>query len=192
MKKLTPHQCLVAGFLCLVTLTLTAPAQSVNQPSEPIPESELGARAGAQYQGDGLSVVPLPEGARLRCVFQKLEGQVAREGLWLVSTVEPQIGEKFRVAALDLYLKGLAAPLPFFPRSSFAYAIGPGPKTVKTAEDLAWQAWEGNPDDEFGQGEMEDPYFSLCFRNHPDPLGKPFQQLASAVARPLLNSQTEL
>ena len=93
---------------------------------------------------------------------------------------------------LDLYLQGLAAPLPFFPRSSFAYTIGPGPKTAKTAEDLAWEAWEGNPDDEFGQGEMEDPYFSLCFRNHPDPLGKSFQQLASAVVRPLLNSQTEL
>jgi len=61
--------------------------------------AELGARAGAQYQGDGLSVVPTPEGARLRCVFQRLEGQVTREGLWLTSTVEPRSGEKFRVVA---------------------------------------------------------------------------------------------
>lgn len=73
-------------------LTPAVPAQSHSQSSEPIPLSELGAKAGAQYQGDGLSVVPTPEGARLRCVFQKLEGQVTREGLWLVSTVEPQTG----------------------------------------------------------------------------------------------------
>jgi exodeoxyribonuclease V gamma subunit len=33
---------------------------------------------------------------------------------------------------LELYLKGLAAPLPFFPKSSFAYAIGPGPKSNPT------------------------------------------------------------
>jgi exodeoxyribonuclease V gamma subunit len=95
-------------------------------------------------------------------------------------------------ALLDLYFKGLAAPLPFFPKSSFAYAIGPGPRTTKSAEDLAWEAWEGDPDDEFGQGDLEDPYFNLCFRNHPDPLGEEFQQLASAVVRPLLNSQKEL
>jgi len=37
------------------------------------------------------------------------------------------------------YLKGLAAPLPFFPKSSFAFAIGPGPKTSKTAADLLWR-----------------------------------------------------
>jgi exodeoxyribonuclease V gamma subunit len=115
---------------------------------------------------------------------------IGEDGTWEFQEV-PDAAALLR-PLLDLYLQGLAAPLPFFPRSSFAYTIGPGPKTAKTAEDLAWEAWEGNPDDEFGQGEMEDPYFSLCFRNHPDPLGKPFQQLASAVARPLLNSQTEL
>jgi hypothetical protein len=57
---------------------------------------------------------------------------------------------------------------------------------------LAWEAWEGDPDDEFGQGDLEDPYFNLCFRNHPDPLGAEFQQLASVVVRPLLDSQKEL
>jgi len=42
------------------------------------------------------------------------------------------------------------------------------------------------------QGDLEDPYFNLCFRNHPDPLGVVFQQMASAVVRPLLDSEKEL
>jgi exodeoxyribonuclease V gamma subunit len=93
---------------------------------------------------------------------------------------------------LELYLKGLAAPLPFFPKSSFAYAIGPGPRTSKTAADLALESWEGNEDDEFQEGELEDPYFNLCFRSHPDPLGQEFQELAAQVVGPLLSHQTKL
>ncbi len=52
-----------------------------------IPWSQLGAKAGADYQGDGLAVIATAEGARLRCAFQKLEGEATREGLWLTSTV---------------------------------------------------------------------------------------------------------
>ena len=52
--------------------------------------------AGKQYQGDGLSVTATPDGARLRCVFQRLEGQVTPEGLWLASTAENASGERFR------------------------------------------------------------------------------------------------
>jgi hypothetical protein len=40
--------------------------------SEPIPMDQIGAVAGKQYSGDGLSIVATPDGARLRCVFQKL------------------------------------------------------------------------------------------------------------------------
>ena len=87
MKHLPSIPCLVAGLAWLSAVTPAACAQSPGQSSEPIPVAELGAKAGAQYQGDGLSVAPTPEGARLRCVFQKLEGQVTPEGLWLVSTV---------------------------------------------------------------------------------------------------------
>src|SRR6266581_9766531 len=50
-----------------------------------LPWSQLGAKAGADYQGDGLAVTPTAEGARLRCVFQRLEGAATREGLWLTS-----------------------------------------------------------------------------------------------------------
>ena len=48
-----------------------------------IPWSQLGAKAGADYQGDALAVIPTAEGARLRCAFQRLEGEATREGLWL-------------------------------------------------------------------------------------------------------------
>ncbi len=73
----------------------TAPAKA----SQAIPWSQLGAKAGADYQGDGLAVSPTAEGARLRCVFQRLEGEVTREGLWLTSTVTNAVNDGFCVVA---------------------------------------------------------------------------------------------
>src|SRR2546427_10438701 len=78
----------------------TAPEKT----SEAIPWSQIGAKAGADYQGDGLAVSRTAEGARLRCVFQRLEGEATREGLWLTSTVIPPSGtgnDRFRVVAAD-------------------------------------------------------------------------------------------
>src|SRR6266702_3842833 len=77
----------------------TAPAKP------PVPWSQIGAKAGADYQGDGLAVSPTAGGARLRCVFQRLEGEATREGLWLTSTVIPPSGtvnDRFRVVAADV------------------------------------------------------------------------------------------
>jgi hypothetical protein len=74
----------------------TAPAKTS------IPWSQLGAKAGADYTGEGLSVIATAEGARLRCVFQKLEGEATREGLWLTSTVIPPsrtVSDRFRIVA---------------------------------------------------------------------------------------------
>src|SRR5437899_6614150 len=78
--------------------TDTAPAKT----SAAIPWSQLGAKAGADYQGDGLAVIPTADGARLRCVFQRLEAQATREGLWLTSIVIPPSGtanDRFRIVA---------------------------------------------------------------------------------------------
>jgi hypothetical protein len=61
--------------------------------------AEIGARAGADYQGDGLSILPTQAGALLRCVFQKLEGEATPGGLWLISTAPESDGERFRVVA---------------------------------------------------------------------------------------------
>lgn len=60
---------------------------------------ELGAAAAKQYEGDGLRVSTTPDGARLRCDFQRLEGGATTEGLWLTSTVVDQPDSRFRVVA---------------------------------------------------------------------------------------------
>ncbi len=64
-----------------------------------LPWSQLGAKAGADYQGDGLAVSSTADGARLRCVFQRLQGEVTREGLWLTSTVTNAVNDRFRIVA---------------------------------------------------------------------------------------------
>ena len=55
-------------------------ASNLPQSSQAIPWSQLGAKAGADYRGDGLAVMSTAEGVRLRCVFQRLEGEATREG----------------------------------------------------------------------------------------------------------------
>ncbi len=64
-----------------------------------IPWSDIGARASAEYQGDGLVVSEEGEGAKLTCVFQRLEGNATPAGLWLTSVVEGQPRDRFRVVA---------------------------------------------------------------------------------------------
>jgi len=84
--------CLAAGM---------APAKT----SQAISWSQIGAKAGANYRGDGLAVMPSADGARLHCVFQQLEGEATREGLWLNSTVIPPRGtvnDRFRIVATVL------------------------------------------------------------------------------------------
>ena len=75
--------------------------------SELIPLDQIGTVAGKQYHGGGLSVAAAPDGARLKCVFQKLEGQATAEGLWLTSTTDASKGERFRVLAVQV---GRAVP----------------------------------------------------------------------------------
>ncbi len=93
------------GFTLAVGLSLTTLAAHANPrpaapPSAAIPMDQLGVMAGKQYHGDGLSVTVAPEGALLRCTFQRLEGQVTREGLWLRSTANNAGEERFRVVAV--------------------------------------------------------------------------------------------
>jgi len=94
----------IAMLLSAVLVTTQTPlaASSTNSQSAPIPLDQLGALAGKQYQGDGLSVTATPDGARLRCVFQRLEGQATSEGLWLTSTAENAKRARFRVVAVAL------------------------------------------------------------------------------------------
>ena len=70
-----------------------------SQANAPIPWDQVGAKAGADYHGDGLRVSATPEGARLHCVFQRLDGEATPEGLWLTSTTDTSEDERFRVVA---------------------------------------------------------------------------------------------
>jgi hypothetical protein len=87
----------------LVACQLARPAQlatnNAANRSTPVSLDQLGAVAGKQYRGDGLSVSATPDGARLRCVFQRLEGQATPEGRWLTSTAGKAQGERLRVVA---------------------------------------------------------------------------------------------
>jgi len=93
-----------------------------------IPFAELGAKAGAHYQGDGLSVLPAPEGARLRCIFQKLEAQATPEGLWLASTVKGSNDDHFRIVATSVWRGGQtsmggAEPTRLTPTFDFEFGV---------------------------------------------------------------------
>jgi hypothetical protein len=67
-----------------------------------IPWNEIGAKASADYTGDGLAVTPTQFGARLHCVFQQLDGEATCEGLWLTSTVTNTVSDHFRVLAVEV------------------------------------------------------------------------------------------
>jgi hypothetical protein len=89
---------LVATFSLGIVQQAAADTAPAHTPTT-IPWYQIGAKAGTDYKGDGLAVVPTAEGARLCCVFQRLEGEATREGLWLTSTVTNGLKERFRVIA---------------------------------------------------------------------------------------------
>ena len=74
-----------------------------------IPWNQIGAKAGADYKGDGLAVTPTESGAHLHCVFQRLDGEATPEGLWLTSTVTNTVSDRFRVTAMDVGRKAANA-----------------------------------------------------------------------------------
>lgn len=76
------------------------PSTAATPTNQPIAWADLGAKATAQYSGDGLAIFAAADGAvRLRCAFQRLEGEVTREGLWLTSTADGAAASRFRVVA---------------------------------------------------------------------------------------------
>jgi len=89
---------LLVGLLA-VRVAQAAGLAATNTPSG-ILWNQIGAKAGADYQGDGLAVTPAESGARLHCVFQRLDGEATPEGLWLTSTVTNAVSDPSSVAAL--------------------------------------------------------------------------------------------
>ncbi|MGI8890236.1 MAG: exodeoxyribonuclease V subunit gamma [Chthoniobacterales bacterium] len=97
---------------------------------------------------------------------------------------------------LGFYREGLCAPLPFFPRSSYAFAERTF-RPTKGSSPLAKAKTEwgdsAQPHDRTqGLGpERDDEYFDLAFRNVPDPLGPAFQEIATAIFDPALKVMTK-
>lgn len=110
MKKL-----LISGLMAL-SFALSAGSSAAadntlsntSNKTEVIPWGQIGAKAGVDYQGDGLAVTPDGKGARLHCVFQRLDGEATPEGLWLTSTVANQPSDRFRVMAEAVDQQALA------------------------------------------------------------------------------------
>lgn len=101
--------------LIAIVVRTASPAQGQVTPAQPIPASadgaakaipfdHLGTEAQKQYSGDGISITPTADGARLKAVFQRLEGQATSEGLWLESTTEEDAGKaaRFRDRAMAI------------------------------------------------------------------------------------------
>ncbi|HRZ44905.1 MAG TPA: exodeoxyribonuclease V subunit gamma [Candidatus Paceibacterota bacterium] len=118
-----------------------------------------------------------PKGERKSWLFGKDQTWVFKEA----PDAESILGD-----LLELYAEGMGRPLPFFPRTAFAYALARARDPEKPPEESALHAWEGS---EFAQGEREDPYFDLCFRNDSIPLGEDFQKIAWQIVAPILDHQ---
>lgn len=113
------------------------------------------------------------------------------EATWVAWDYGPvENGDGLLVVLLERYWEGLRRPLPFFPRSSWAYARLVLEKVNPEGEALrkASETWAG---DDYQRGESEDPYYHLCFRDT-DPLDDEFQRLAIELFEPLLAHQKEV
>ena len=90
-----------ASLLAASPERLASPATGPASSSQSILWADLGAKATAQNSGDGLTVCAGENGTvRLHCAFQRLEGEVTGEGLWLTSTAEGAASDRFRVVAV--------------------------------------------------------------------------------------------
>jgi hypothetical protein len=88
-------------FVLFFAVSVMRAADTAKSPSA-IPWTEIGVKAGADYRGDGLAVTPTESGARLHCVFQRLDGEATLGGLWVTSTVTSTISDRFRVMAVEI------------------------------------------------------------------------------------------
>ncbi len=88
---------------------------------------------------------------------------------------------------LARWRQGQAQPLPFFGRTSWAYAeaLAKNPENQEKALSAAWQKWEPNFILGDGMAQKDEPAIALAFR-HQSPLDDPlFAQLAQTLLLPL-------
>ncbi len=99
--KLRKTAARTAGLLVALLTAGVSPAAPLSTPANaPIRWEQIGAKAGAEYHGKGLSVTRTVTGAKLNCIFQRLEGEATPAGLWLASAETNQAPDRFRVTAV--------------------------------------------------------------------------------------------
>jgi hypothetical protein len=104
---------------CMNTLTIlpllltVLPLEFANAHSPPLSLSaksmhivEFGAATGQQNFNDDLAVTAAEDGARLRCMDQRIEGMATTEGLWLTSTAPECPGDKLRILTAEISRAG--------------------------------------------------------------------------------------
>lgn len=127
------------------------------------------------------------EGFPRHTVLAGLSGKSGadREGLFYECTPVDE-GKVILEGLLERYWEGLKRPLHFFPESSWKYAELAllREKSREAALDQARKTWEGT---EWGRGEMEDPYWELCFRGN-DPTDASFEEIALEIFEPIFES----
>jgi exodeoxyribonuclease V gamma subunit len=90
---------------------------------------------------------------------------------------------------IEAYWQGLMKPLPFFPQSSWAFVetLAKG-KDRDQALKSAGNKWMGN---DFSRGEVEDPYYQLCFGQE-EALGKEFEALSKKIFETLIRCEEKI
>ncbi len=87
----------------IATLAHGALAQSLLSATD---LNQAALMAGKEYSGEGLTITATPNGARVRCVMQKLEGEITCEGLWLTSSIAGAERDHFSVVGRALGREG--------------------------------------------------------------------------------------
>lgn len=138
---------------------------------------------------------------RLRLWFEHLLLAATSDG---VASQYLAIGEVFRLGpvprdeavsllkqAVQYFEAGHASPLPFFPKTSLAYAaaIMKG-KPVDDARKQAERAWSGSQYNQFADKDADDVWNQQAFRDA-IPLEKEFQDMAEAIILPMLKYQVK-
>jgi exodeoxyribonuclease V gamma subunit len=120
-----------------------------------------------------------------------LAPEKSRKDEWHCLLVKPsEYCSDLLSALLDLYWKGLTAPLPFFPITSWRYAearVQKGKSRLAALEE-ARRSWQTS---DFITGEADEPHYQLAFRGA-DPLDDAFEDLALEVYVPVFEHFREM
>ncbi len=100
----------------------------------------------------------------------------------------PSLARERLQELLGLYWRGLREPLPFYPKSSLAFAEAMlNDKDALLAARKIWE--EKHYENDAGvPAESAEPYLALAFRNVAEPFGEDFQETTRAIFQPLLEA----